>query len=398
MSPSLAALALVVAVGLLGPLLAWSDRMRLPVIVGELLAGVLVGQTGVGWIDPQEPTLTFLANIGFAMVMFISGCHVPIRDSTLLHGIRPALARLAAVTVVAVALGFAVAGGFHTGHGAWYAVLFASSSAAVIMPMVSSLRLSGPNLTRLIPQVAIADAACIVALPLVLEPGRAGPVALGALAVIGCSAAAFGLLWLAQRRGALPRWHDKSKDREFALELRVSVLVLLLIAALAQAVHVSIMLAGFCLGLAVAAVGPPRRLARQLFGLTEGFLGPIFFVWLGASLNLRDLVAHPQMIVLGVVLALGALAAHAVAVLLGLPLTDALFAAAQIGVPVAAVMVGSQLGILAPGEGAAVLLAALVTIGVSAITGRRLAARNTPVVEDASGSSEDATPPLPAER
>jgi hypothetical protein len=45
--------------------------------------------------------------------------------------------------------------------------------------------------------------------------------------------------------------------------------------------HVSIMLAGFCVGLAVAGVGAPRRLARQMFAVTEGFLGPLFFVWLG---------------------------------------------------------------------------------------------------------------------
>jgi len=144
-----------------------------------------------------------------------------------------------------------------------------------------------------------------VALPLVLEPGHAGRAALGALLVITCAAAVFVLLRLADRRGWLPRWHDKSKDRDFALELRVSLLILLLLAALAQTVQVSIMLAGFCLGLAVAAVGPPRRLARQLFGLTEGLFGPVFFVWLGASLNLRDLGTHPRMIVLGVALAGG---------------------------------------------------------------------------------------------
>ena len=37
----------------------------------------------------------------------------------------------------------------------------------------------------LLPQVAIADAACIVALPLVIDPARAGRAALGAVAVLG---------------------------------------------------------------------------------------------------------------------------------------------------------------------------------------------------------------------
>ena len=53
------------------------------------------------------------------------------------------------------------------------------------------------------------------------------------------------------------------------------------------------MLAGFAFGLVVAAIGEPRRLAKQLFALTEGFLGPLFFVWLGASLDVRDLADQP---------------------------------------------------------------------------------------------------------
>jgi len=369
---NLAILALIVAIALAGPLLAWSDSLRVPVIVGELAAGVIVGDTGTRWIDPQEPTLVFLADIGFALVMFVSGSQVPVRNKTLVHGIRPALARLAAVIAAAVVLGIAVAMLFGTDHAALYAVLFASSSAAIVMPMVTSLGLSGPTIERIVPQVALADAACIVAVPLVLQPGRAGWVGLGALGVVAGASVVLGLLRMSDRLGWRTRLHNKSRDRGFALELRLSLLVLLLLAALAQSVGVSVMLAGFCMGLAIAAIGPRRRLGRQLFGLCEGLFGPIFFVWLGASLNLRDLIVHPQMIALGVVLGLAAIAAHAVAALAKLPLSAAVFTAAQIGVPVAAVTVGEKLNAWQPGEGAAVLLGALVTIAAATITGRRL--------------------------
>jgi len=370
---TLATLALIIAVALVGPLLAWSNALRIPVIVGEMVAGVIVGETGLHWIDPGEPTLSFLADVGFAMVMFVAGCHVPVRDKHLISEVPRSLARVGAIAVAAVALGVVVAAGFHTGHAALYAVLFASSSAAVIMPVVTSLRLSGPTMTRLIPQVAVADAVCIVLLPLVIQPGRALHAGVGALLVIGCATAVFVLLRLADNSGWWRGARVRSKTLALALELRVSLLILLVLAALAQAVQVSIMLAGFCLGLAVGAVGQPRRLARQLFGLTEGLFAPIFFVWLGASLNLRDLAVHPVMILLGVVLAAAALAAHAVAALFKLGLPASLFAAAQIGVPVAAVTVGQQQGVLQPGEGAALLLGALLTIAVSAAMGPLLA-------------------------
>jgi Kef-type K+ transport system membrane component KefB len=145
-------------------------------------------------------------------------------------------------------------------------------------------------------------------------------------------------------------------------------------AALAVSTHISIMLAGFSFGLAVALVGEPRRLARQLFALTEGFLGPLFFVWLGASLDLRVLGSHPSFIVLGLVLGLGAIAAHVAMRLIGQPMPIGALAAAQLGVPVAAATIGTQLHVLQAGEPAALMLGAIVTIVVAAVGGA-LAAR-----------------------
>ena len=370
-------LALIIAVALGGPLLAWSDSLRIPVVIGELAAGVVIGDTGTRWLDPHQPTLVFLADLGFALVMFVAGSHVPVRDRSLLSGGRVALLRLLLIVAVAAGLGALVATGFGTGHIALYGVLFASSSAAVILPIADSLSLTGGPMLQLLPQVAIADAACIVALPLALDPAHAGRAAIGALAVIAASALVLGVFLLAERRGWRHALHLKSQRRGFALELRIGLLALTLLAALALQTGVSIMLAGFCLGLAVAAVGEPRRLVRQMFGLTEGLFGPIFFVWLGASLNLRDLVAHPAMILLGVVLGAGAILVHAVAALTRLPLPFAVLASAQLGVPVAATTLGTQLGILRPGEGAALLLGALLTVAASAVAGR-LAARARP--------------------
>ena len=370
---TVAALALIVAVGMCGPLFAWSDRLRLPVVVGELAAGIVIGVTGTRWVDPTQPTFTFLANIGFAMMMFVAGSHVPVRDQALRGGAASALSRLALVTGVAIGLAFVVSTMFGTGHVGLYAVLFASSSAAVILPISSSLGLSGPPMLRMLPQVAVADAACIVALPLALDPANAGTAALGALAVIACSAVFLLVLWQAEKRGLRRSLHEKSDKRDFALELRISLLVLLLLVALAQQTKVSIMLAGFCLGLAFAAVGEPRRLARQLFGLSEGLFGPIYFVWLGASLDLRQLVAHPSMILLGVVLAAAAVIAHASTVLTKQPASYCVLASAQLGVPVAAATLGTQLGVLKPGENAALLLGALLTIAAATVAARAAA-------------------------
>jgi Kef-type K+ transport system membrane component KefB len=118
--------------------------------------------------------------------------------------------------------------------------------------------------------------------------------------------------------------------------------------------------------------------------VTEGFFGPLFFVWLGAGLQLRDVAHHPSMILLGLCLGAGATLAHLAPVALRQPTPYALLATAQLGVPVAATTIGTQLGLLRPGEGAALILGALVALVVTVVGGSR-AARTTPEPAAAKG-------------
>ncbi|MGA7053154.1 MAG: cation:proton antiporter, partial [Mycobacterium sp.] len=351
-------LALLTAVGFAGPLLASLPRLRIPVIIGELMAGLILGRTGFGVVDVANPTFQLLANIGFALVMFVVGTHVPVRDREMRSAVPLALVRVVVVGVAAVALGVGLSAEFGTDHAALYAVLMASSSAALALPVIDSLGLQGPHVLSVTAQIAVADATSIVLLPLVIDVRRAPTAALGALAIAGCAAVLFVLLRLVDRRGWSKRLHAYSEKHEFALELRISLVVLFALAALAVSTHVSIMLAGFAVGLAIAAVGEPRRLARQLFGITEGFFSPLFFVWLGASLQVRELGSHPKLILLGVGLGLGAVLAHAAGRLLGQPLTLAALSAAQLGVPVAAATIGTEEHLLVPGEASAMMFGA----------------------------------------
>jgi Kef-type K+ transport system membrane component KefB len=372
-----ATLALIVVIGVLGPLLALPKQWHLPVVLGELIAGIAFGATGLNQLHAQNPTFTLLADIGFGLVMFVAGSHVPVRDASMRTALRTGLLRAVGIGVVSVPLALAISHAFGTGHTALYAVLMSSSSAALILPIVDSLGLGGPDVIEMLPQIAVADAACIVALPLAIDPAHAPRAALGALAVIACAGVVFVVLRHGEQNGFRKRVHEISEARSFALELRVSLAILFALAALATRTHVSIMLAGFTFGIAVAGIGEPRRLARQLFAITEGFFGPLFFVWLGASLNLRDLGTRPSYILLGVVLGAGAVLSHASMRLTRQPLPVGALASAQLGVPVAAATLGSQLHLLKPGEPAALILGALVTIAVATLSGG-LVAKTSP--------------------
>lgn len=372
MTVSFAVLALLVAIGLAGPLLALPAKPRLPVVVGELTAGIGIGHFGVGVVSADDPTLTFLGEIGFALVMFVAGSHVPIRSPDLIRGIKTGAARTVGVAIAATVLAWLICTVFDTDSFGLYAVLMASSSAAIIMPIVESEKLSGPGILALLPQIALADAICIVAVPLVIDPPHAGRAALGAAAVIASAIVVFLILRHYNATGVRRRIHRLSTRRQYALELRINLAILFGLSAVAVYAHVSIMLAGFSFGLAVAAIGEPRRLTHQLFALTEGFLGPIYFVWLGMSLDLRSLGSHPKMIGLGLVLGLGAVAIHVAMKVTKQATWIAVLSAAQLGVPVSAVTLGTQLHVFSPGEAPAIILGALITIGSAAIAGPRL--------------------------
>jgi hypothetical protein len=103
--------------------------------------------------------------------------------------------------------------------------------------------------------------------------------------------------------------------------------------------------------------------------VTEGFLGPVFLVWLGSSLDLRALAHHPRLLALTVGLAVATIVIHALARLFGQPVPLAVLAGAQLGVPVAAVALGTRNLLLAPGEGGAILGAAVLSLAAASVCG-----------------------------
>src|ERR671912_1589900 len=64
------------------PLLLSSVRGRLavPIVVGEIIAGMIVGGSGFGWVVPDNGALTLLKELGFVLLMFLSGMETAFRS------------------------------------------------------------------------------------------------------------------------------------------------------------------------------------------------------------------------------------------------------------------------------------------------------------------------------
>jgi len=377
---------LMVAGGLAGPLLATSRHIGPPVVAGEILAGAVIGAGGLEWVDPTDPLLTGLAAIGFALLMFVVGTHLPVRD----EGLRAALASGAGIAatagVVAVILGRLLAPVTGLDRPGLLAVLIATSSGAVALPILQGLPGSGRPTLVLTAWIAIADVATVLALPIVLATGALTRVVSGGVLVALAGVALYMSARLLRTNGWVAHVRRLSRDRGWGLDLRVSLLALFACAWLATRYGTSILIAGFAVGAVVALLGEPRRVAAQLVGVGEGFAIPVFFVHLGAQLDFGALLGSTRALVLAGVLALAAITVHLIAaVIWRQPVAAGLLATAQLGVPSAVVSIGLATKQLTAAQGAAVMAAMTATLGACAIGAARLGHR---------GALTDASAPL----
>src|SRR5436309_7822800 len=116
-------LTLIVLAGLLGPLLSVSRRLVVPVVVGELLAGVVLGKTGAGLVKASDPSISFIGNIGFAVLMMVAGMHVPLRQRALVGSLARGSAAVLASAIAGVGGGLAIANALGIGHPAVWAIM-----------------------------------------------------------------------------------------------------------------------------------------------------------------------------------------------------------------------------------------------------------------------------------
>ena len=281
-----------------------------------------------------------------------------------------------AVAVLAVGAGLLVSRIGATGHPAIYVVLIASGSAAVVLPVIQERRLRGEAVLTVIAQVAVADIAATIAIPFVLAPAHAGHVAAGTLLIAVCVIAIFALARSVHGRAAVRALRKQSKRRRWVLDLRIALITLFGLSWIAERTGASLLIAGFGAGLMVAALGGPKRLSTEVLGVAGGFFVPLFFVVLGARVDLRGLAQDPAMIGLALALAGLTAAVHLLAArVTRQPRAAGLLASAQLGVPAAIVALGLPEHVITSTQAAAIVTASMISLAVCSVGAAALARR-----------------------
>ena len=372
MSPSLV---IVLAVAAIGPLLlGLLPGVRLPGALLEIVAGIVLGPSLLGWVRPDAAISAF-ALLGLSFLLFLAGSEVDLRRFRGTLGRRVALSLaisvLAAAAVVAALAAVGVRGAVLIG------VALLATSLGLVVPVLADAE----ALTKPVGQLAVAGAsagevAAVVALSVGLAGGNTPlggrllllVLLLGALGMIALVVSGVGHSM--QLSGLVGMLADTSAQ----IRIRLTVLLVAGLALAAQALGFEAILGAFLAGLLVRALDPDPERTHPLYpvkleAVGYGLLVPVFFVTSGLTLDLRGLIEQPA--------ALAAVPAFLAALLLvrGLPALAfrsqlsrrelgavALLQATSLPFLLAATTIGREMGLLDPAVGAGLVAAGLVSV------------------------------------
>src|SRR3954471_8470868 len=127
-------LLLVVTVAFTAPfLLGLAPRLRLPSVVVEIVAGIVIGPSVLGWVHVDDP-VAVLALIGLAVLLFLAGLEIEfdrLRGRTL----RLTLLGFVLSFALAVGVGFVLKALGVVSHPVFVAVLLSATSLGVLVPV-----------------------------------------------------------------------------------------------------------------------------------------------------------------------------------------------------------------------------------------------------------------------
>jgi Kef-type K+ transport system membrane component KefB len=288
------------AVGLL------ARRVGQPQVVGEMIAGVVLGPSLLGWLWPQAQERLFpaasmgilyaAAQVGIALYMFIVG--VDFQTALIRRRLRSAASVSIAGIVTPFALGCVLASAlasdrrfFPEGVSSLHAMVFLGAAMSVtafpvLARIIHERGLTGTSLgTLTLAAGSVDDAAawCILAL---LLAGFGGEATVALMTIAG------GLLYVVlvvfAARPTLARV-GRAVERSEGLSHGTLAFVLMLVMAAAwftDAIGIHAVFGAFVLGVAVPPGLLARELKRSIEPMTTGLLVPLFFVYSGLNTRL----------------------------------------------------------------------------------------------------------------
>src|SRR5215469_4854060 len=373
---SFVGLLIVAAVAFLAPLLlALSPARRLSAMVLEIMAGILIGPSVLGWVKVDVP-ISILSVLGLAFLLFLSGLEVNLQR---LRGRPLTYVGLAFLVSLGLALlvGYALYAAGQVMSPLLIAIILVATALGVVVPLLEDAGESSTDFGQLsIAGAMFAEFGSIILLSLFFSREASGTttklVLLGGFALL---AAGFAFVVLRLERSTriaavLLRLQDTSAQ----IRVRGAFMLLVALAALAAVLGLETILGAFIAGVILRLVDRDRmmthpQLRQKLEAIGFGVFIPVFFVTSGIQFDLAALLVNHSTILRVPLFLAALLLVRGVPALLYRPLVGlrrsipaGLLQATSLSFIVAATQIGRELGLLTKATGAALIAAGLFSV------------------------------------
>ena len=390
-------LLIVVFLAFLVPLLLGNlRRLRLPIVVGEILAGVLIGRSGLALVPEHVPMLDLIAEFGFVFLMFLSGLEIDFSNlGFFTPKQKPTGRRLGPVQIgtatflitlgLSISIGLALTGAHLVANPWMMALILSTTSLGVVVPVLKERGLStGRYGQTLLVAALIADFATMLLITVevaAISHGLTPEVLLvGLLFVAFFMAYHFGTLFF-NRIPGVRRTMEEMSSATAQIKMRAAFTVMLIFVALSEILGTEIILGAFLAGAIVSLLRRPEdtEAMHQLEAIGFGFFIPIFFIMVGVGFDLAALASSNQAILLVPILLTAALAVKVIPALvfrMVYPWRETLAAgvllSARLSLIIAASAIGMRLGVISDAVNAAIILVAILTVTLAPLIFTRL--------------------------
>lgn len=391
-------LLVVVALGFLVPVaLSPVRRFGIPVIVGEIVAGIIVGQSGLALVESGR-VLEVLSAFGFAYLMFLSGLEMDFSQIPRQRSLQ-ASSRLARLVRNPFALGglmFAltalcsVVAGFYLRHlgvvdSPWLmAMILSTTSLGVVAPVLKERGLLAERYGQTILVCAlIADFVTVLLISTyVLFQSEGLSLEMFVVLILVM------VFLIAYQLAARFREHVPAQDlmrmlstATSQIQVRGSLAVALVFIALAESLGAENILGAFLAGVIISLLSGSHSsvLREKLDAIGYGFFIPVFFIMVGVQFDLPALLAFGSGLQLVAVLVAIALAVKLIGGLVfrlayswRQTLAASTLLSARLSLIIAVATIGREIGAITPALEAAIILVAIVTCLLSPMLFNRL--------------------------
>lgn len=407
-------LLIVISLAFIVPLLLTRfGRLRLPIVVGEILAGIVVGSSGFGWVTHEDQLLTLLAEFGFVFLMFLAGMEIDFANLNVelpgvaraggeRTGLTPAEGRdrrsfgplSIGLTGFILTLGLSAIVGFallQVGlvSSPWMmALIMSTTSLGVVMPVLKEQELIRGRFGQTILIAAlVADFATMLLITVVIATISHGLtldiLLISLLFVVFFLLYRLGIVSL-NRFESLRRTLEDLSHTTARIKIRGAFTIMLLFVVLAEVLGAEIILGAFIAGAMLSLLSTREDLEamHQLEAVGFGFFIPIFFIMVGVDFNLGALIGSTDALILLPFLVLAAFLVKLLPALLFRlqfswreTFSAGFLLSSRLSLIVAASAIGLNLGIISESVNTMIILVAIVTVTAAPLIFNRIVPR-----------------------